>query len=135
MLVSGPLPGSRGALFPTLQAGGLAEGAVRRAWAALRYGAWSVTPLLRIWQGPIEGPEAGQHPVHGGYRPVVVDITAFYRPQLPGPDGKHDDAPAGKALPVVLMGPVETTGRLNGWRLAVLREVLRASADDAGEAG
>jgi len=59
MLVSGPLPGSRGALFPTLQAGGLAEGAVRRAWAALRYGAWSVTPLLRIWQGPIEGPEGG----------------------------------------------------------------------------
>jgi len=48
MPVGGPLPGSRGALFPALQAGGLAAEAVRRAWAALRYGVWSVTRLLRV---------------------------------------------------------------------------------------
>jgi len=98
MLISGPLLGSRGALFPVLQAGGLAEEAVRRAWAALRYGAWSATRLLRVRQGPIEGLEGWQHSVHGGYRPVAVDITAFYRPRLPGLNGKDYDALAGKAL-------------------------------------
>ena len=66
---------------------------------------------------------------------MAVDITAFYRPQLPGPDGKHDEAFAGEALPAVLMGLVGRTDGMNGQRLAVLREVLRVSADDAGEAG
>ena len=135
MPVSGPLLGSRDALFPALQAGGLTKGAVRRAWAALRYGVWSVTTLLRIWQGYIEGLEGWQYPVHGGYRPVAVDITAFYRPQLPGLESKPYDALAGKALPAVLIGLVGMTGSLNGRRLAVPHEVLRVSADDASEAG
>ena len=38
MLVSGHLLASCGALFPALQATGLGKEAVRRAWAAFRYG-------------------------------------------------------------------------------------------------
>jgi len=106
MLVSGHLLTSRGALFPALQASGLAEDAVRRAWAAFRYGVWSIATLLRIWQGYIEGLES-----------------------------KHYYAPAGKALPAVLIGLVGMTGNLNGQRLAVPREILRVSADDPSEAG
>jgi len=46
MLVSGALLSSRGALFPALQAVGLKEDEVRRAWSAFRYGAWSTTELV-----------------------------------------------------------------------------------------
>ena len=134
MLVSGHLLLSRGALFPALQATGLGKKAVRRAWAAFRYGVWSITTLLRIWQGTIEGLEGWQYHVHGGYRPVAVDITAFYRPQLQEVESKHYYAPAGKALPAVLIGLVGMTGSLNGQRLAIPREILRVSADDPGEA-
>ena len=66
---------------------------------------------------------------------MVVDIIAFYRPRLPGLNGKDYDAPAGKALPAGLIGLVGMTGSLNGQHLAVPRETLRVSADDAGEAG
>ena len=46
MLVSGALLASRGALFPALQAIGLGAAEARRAWAAFRYGTWSITPML-----------------------------------------------------------------------------------------
>jgi len=134
MLVSGHLLASRGALFPALQAAGLEKEAVRRAWAAFRYGVWNIATLLRIWQRHIEGLEDWQYHVHEGYRPVAVDITAFYRPQLQGLNSKHYYAPAGKALPAVLIGLVGVTGSLNGQRLAVPRDVLRVSADDPSEA-
>jgi hypothetical protein len=54
MLVSGALLASRGALFPALQAIGLEAAEVRRAWAAFRYGAWSINPLLQTWQTHID---------------------------------------------------------------------------------
>ena len=46
MLLSGRLLLSRGAVFPGLAALGLAEAAVRRAWAALAYGKWHAAQLL-----------------------------------------------------------------------------------------
>ncbi len=134
MLVSGHLLPSRGALFPALQASGLPDDAVRRAWAAFRYGVWNIATLLRIWQGYIEGLEGWQYHVHSGYRAVAVDITAFYRPKLKGLKSKHYYGPAGKALPAVLIGLVGVTGSLNGQRLAVPREFLQGSANDPGEA-
>ena len=65
---------------------------------------------------------------------MAVDITAFYRPQLQEVKSKHYHAPAGKALPAVLIGLVGATGSLNGQRPAIPREILRASADDPSEA-
>src|SRR3970040_3057086 len=55
MLVSGALLPQRGALFPALQATGLSEQAIRRAWAAFRRGAWQTAIILRLWQEQIEG--------------------------------------------------------------------------------
>ncbi len=49
-LVSGQLLKSRGAIFPALQAIGLKAPAIRRAWAALRCGSWSIAELLASWQ-------------------------------------------------------------------------------------
>ena len=133
MLVSGHLLQSRGALFPALKATGLSDAAVRRAWVAFRGGVWQITVLLRLWQAHIEGLPGWSYHQHDGYRAVTVDITAFYRPQLKGCPSKHYYAPAGKALPAVIMGVVGVTGSLNGQRLAVPREFLRVEPDDPSE--
>lgn len=134
MLVSGHLLQSRGALFPALKAAGLSDAGVRRAWAAFRGGVWQIAVLLRLWQAHVEGLEGFAYHSHAGYRAVNVDITAFYRPQLKSCPSKHYYAPAGKALPAVIMGLVGVTGSLHGQRLAVPREILRVASQDPGEA-
>jgi len=135
MLVSGHLLQSRGALFPALKATGLSDAAVRRAWAAFRGGVWQTAVLLRLWQVHIEGLPGWRYHQYDGYRAVSVDITAFYRPQLKDCPSKHYYAPAGKALPAVIMGVVGVTGRLHGQRLAVPREFLRVKLNDPSEKG
>jgi len=135
MLISGQLLASRGALFPGLKASGLSDEAARRAWAAFRGGVWRIAVLLRLWQAQIEGLPGWYYHRHGGYRAVPVDITAFYRPQLKGLESKHYYAPAGKALPAVVIGVVGVTGSLNGQRLAAPRDFLRVTTDDPGEKG
>jgi len=133
MLVSGHLLASRGAVFPALKATGLADDAVRRAWAAMRGGVWQMADLLQGWQQQVEALEAFAYHRHGGYRAVNVDLTAFYRPQLTHCPSQHYYAPAGKALPAVILGLVGVTGSLNGQRLAVPREILRVAPDDTSE--
>jgi len=133
MLVSGHLLASRGALFPALQATGLPDEAVRRAWAAFRYGVWQMADLLGLWRAQLEAHPAWHYHRHHGYRAVNVDLTAFYRPQLADCPSKHYYAPAGKALPAVIMGLVGVTGSLHSQRLALPREILRVSPKDPSE--
>jgi len=66
MLVSGSLLPSRGALFPALQAIGLSPAAVRRAWAAFRWGAWEIGVLLLIWRQYVEKEQAWQVRLYEG---------------------------------------------------------------------
>jgi len=67
MLVSGALLPSRGAVFPALQAGGLAPAAVRRAWAALHAGQWHSADLLTTWR---------QYVLADQQRPVAMPATS-----------------------------------------------------------
>jgi hypothetical protein len=130
MLISGALLPNRGALHPALKAIGLSEKAIRRAWAAFRGGAWSIVFLLHIWQTHIEGIPAWQHHEYEGYRPVGVDITAFWRPALQGCPSKYYHPQAGKALPAVIMGVVGQTGSINDQRLALPRDFIRVESED-----
>jgi len=82
MLVTGMLLPSRGALFPALQAMGLPTAAVRRAWAAFRYGAWDIAPLLSAWEQYVSEQDEWRPRRYAGYVPKAVDLTAFWRPQL-----------------------------------------------------
>ena len=82
MVLCGKLLLSRGAIFPGLSAVGLSEGAVRRAWAALGRGSWTSDRLVKAWARVVEAEGFWQPHLHGGYHPVAVDITAFYRPRL-----------------------------------------------------
>src|SRR4051812_50219389 len=69
MLVSGQLLATRGAVIPGLSACGLADGAVRRAWAALGQGDWTSADLLAQWRGVGGGGGGGGGDTPCGYYP------------------------------------------------------------------
>jgi hypothetical protein len=130
MLVSGRLLGSRGALFAGLSDCGLPARAVRRAWAALGQGGWTSAALLARWADAVQAEGRWQPCRHGGYRPVAVDVTGFWRPRLRGCPTVHYHGPAGKALPAIPLGLVAGVGRVGAQRLAVPRAFVRADGAD-----
>lgn len=132
-LVSGTLLPSRGALFPALLAIGLAAPEVRRAWAAVRYGAWQTADLLAGWEDYVQAEQQWQPVAYAGYYPKAVDLAAFWRPALQTCQSQHYYAPAGKALKAVVFGLVARVGRVNGQRIAVLTDVVRGDLADPGE--
>jgi hypothetical protein len=130
MLVSGQLLATRGAVIPGLSACGLSARAVRRAWAALGRGNWSSAALLARWSALVRAEGRWQPQCHGGYHPVAVDVTAFFRPQLRGCPTTHYQAQAGKALPAIPLGVLGPVGRVGAQRLALPRAFVRADPTD-----
>ncbi len=130
MVVSGQLLATRGAVIPGLSACGLPERAVRRAWAALGQGDWTSAGLLAHWAALVETEGRFVPQQHGGYHPVAVDVTAFFRPQLRGCATTHYHAEAGKALPAIPLGLLGPVGRVGTQRLALPRAFVRADPAD-----
>jgi hypothetical protein len=133
MQISGSLLPSRGALFPALQAIGLQPASTRRAWAAFRYGAWQIDDLLIAWEDHVIGQGQWQEHQYDGYRPKAVDLTAYWRLTLRGLQTKHYYPPAGKALPAVVLGIIARVGSVNGQRVAIITDLVRADPDDPSE--
>jgi hypothetical protein len=133
MQLSGQLLSSRGALFPALQAIGLLPEATRRAWAAFRYGSWEIAELLEAWVGHVEAQGQWHAPSYEGYKPVAVDLTAYWRPGLRGWLSKHYHALAGKALPAVVVGIIARVGRVQAQRVAIPTQLVRTDAQDSAE--
>ena len=133
MLVSGALLPQRGAIFPALKAIGLSDEETRRAWAAFRKGVWQITVLLRIWQAYVMGLEGWQSHCYEGYRPVAVDVTAFWRPKLKNCPSKHYHPAANRALPAVIFGVVGQVGEINGQRIALPCSFERVHPKDPSE--
>lgn len=132
-IVTGCLLPSRGAVFPALLAIGLSTEGVRRAWAALRYGAWETDELLTDWETYVLEQGQWQPRQHGGFTSIGVDLTPFWRPTLKNWQVKHYHPAAGKALPAIPFGLIVRVGDVNGQRVPVIREIVRASPDDVGE--
>src|SRR5215210_6543368 len=130
LLVSGRLLATRGALFPGLSDCGLEAPAVRRAWAALGHGDWTSAQLLARWAALVQQEGQWQPQVHGGYRPVAVDVTGFWRPRLRACPTSHYHGVAGKALPAIPLGLIAPVGRVGAQRLALPRALVRADPDD-----
>ncbi len=130
MLVSGRLLDSRGALIPGLSAAGLTDGQVRRAWAAVGAETWTLEELLGRWRSEVEQAGHWQPHTHGGYRPVAVDVTGFWRPRLRACPTTHDHGVAGKALPAIPVGLLARVGRVGTQRLPVPVAFVRADAGD-----
>jgi hypothetical protein len=126
MVLCGKLLLSRGAIFPGLSAIGLSEGAVRRAWVALGRGSWTSQRLVKQWARVVEAEGFWQPHLHGGYRPVAVDITAFSRPRLQGCPTSHYSATAGKAVPAIPVGIIARIGSVGAQRFGVPLRLVRA---------
>jgi hypothetical protein len=133
MLVSGALLPQRGALFPALKAIGLSDAATRRAWAAFRRGAWQTAVVLRLWQAYIHALPGWQVHRHAGYRAIVVDTTAFWRPALRNCPSQHYHPGAGRALPAVVFGIAGEVGEIGGQRVACPRAFERVHPKDPSE--
>jgi hypothetical protein len=127
-LLSGRLLAQRGALIPALAASGLPPAAVRRAWAALAYGAWNVTALLTAWQTVLQQEKRWQAHRYEGYQPVAVDLVGFFRPRLKQCASKHYASQAGQALPAISLGMVAAIGSVGTQVVPVLRAVVRNPA-------
>jgi hypothetical protein len=134
MLLSGRLLLSRGAVIPGLAALGLAEAAVRRAWAALAYGKWHVAQLLEAWEQFVQHEKVFHAHEHGGYRAVACDLVGFFRPRLRDCPTKHYSSAAGKALPAIPLGIAARVGTVGTQRLAVPCLLVRGEAADTSEA-
>ena len=130
MVLCGKLLLSRGAIFPGLSAVGLSEGAVRRAWAALGHGSWTSQRLVKQWARVVEAEGFWQPHLHGGYHPVAVDITAFYRPRLQECPTSHYSTTAGKALPAIPLGIIARVGSVGAQRFGLPRGLVRADPAD-----
>ena len=133
MLVSGALLPNRGAIFPALQAIGLSDGAIRRAWRAFRSGKWQIATLLGWWRDYVHGLPGWTVHRYEGYVPVTVDVTAFWRPALKTCPSKHYHPAAQRALPAVIMGLVGEVGEIQGQRLALPRSIERVHPKDPSE--
>ena len=131
MVLCGKLLLSRGAIFPGLSAVGLSEGAVRRAWVALGQGSWTSDRLVKSWARVVEAEGFWQPHLHGGYHPVAVDITAFYRPRLQACPTSHYSTTAGKAVPAIPVGIIARIGSVARQRFGLPRGLVRADPDDA----
>jgi hypothetical protein len=130
MLLSGKALLTRGAIIPGLSAVGLSEGAVRRAWAALGRGRWTSDRLVTSWARVVEAEGYWQPHRHGGYQPVAVDITAFWRPRLQGCPTSHYSATAGKALAAIPVGIIARVGSVAQQRFGLPRGLVRADPQD-----
>jgi len=133
-LLSGQLLPSRGALFPALKAIGLEDEAVRRAWTAISKGVWQTALLIELWRRHVEGLPDWKRHEYEGYKPVVADVTAFWRPTLKNCPSKHYHPAAGRALPAVIFGVVGKVGEINGQRIALPQAFERVYPTDSSEA-
>lgn len=133
MLLSGRLLESRGALFPALAATGLADDAVRRAWAALAYGRWEIAPLVASWQQMVEREGHWQPHTHAGLHPVACDLVGFFRPRLQHCPSQHFSSQAGKALPAIPLGIAVRVGSVGSQRVPLPCLLVRADQGDARE--
>jgi hypothetical protein len=130
LLVSGRLLTTRGALFPGLSDCGLEAAAVRRAWAALGHGDWTAGQLLARWEAVVQQEGQWQPHTHGGYRPVAVDVTGFWRPRLRACPTTHYHGTAGRALPAIPVGLIARVGSVGAQRLPLPRAFVRADPHD-----
>ena len=102
----------RGGAHPRLGGDGLAGG----GGAAGRPQGGRSERLLTSWAAQVAHEGRWQPSCYEGYRPVAVDVTAFWRPRLHDCPTSHYSAEAGKALPAIPMGIIGRIGRVGSQR-------------------
>lgn len=133
-ICSGQLLAQRGALVPALAAIGLDDVTVRRAWSAFARGGWQCARMVTALGALVEQEARWQAHVHGGYKPVACDLTAFYRPTLQECHTSHYDSHAQRQLPALVFGLIVRVGSVDTQRVPVPVAIVRAATDDDSEA-
>lgn len=125
-ILTGSFLPSRGAIFPGLKLSGFTADESRRSWTAMRHGVWRIDDLLASWRNYVQSQDRWQGHEYDGYRPVAIDITAFWRPKLKGKVGKYFNGLANRLLAGVGLALIVEVGQVDGHRLPVLRKIIRA---------
>jgi hypothetical protein len=133
-MLNGSFLKSRGAVHGALAESGFTPGQIRRSWSALRYGVWSPTELLSRWRAIVEREGRWQPREYEGYRPLAVDITAFWRPKLQGWLGKFFCRLVNRAIKGVGFGVITQVGQVDGQRIPLLKRIIRVKQADMSEA-
>jgi hypothetical protein len=90
--------------------------------------------LLILWREQIQSHPDWKVHRYEGYRPIPVDVTAFWRPALKNCPSKHYHPAANRALPAVIFGISGEVGELNGQRIALPRMFERVHPKEPSEA-
>jgi hypothetical protein len=131
MVLSGQLLSSRGGVIPGLAAMGLPAPAVRRAWAALGQGAWTIGELIARWHQVVAKEGKWQARRHGGYGAVAADVTHIVRPRLKS-CGRREYLPGAKqTVPTIPVGIVARVGEVGRQRLGQVLTLVRADGEAA----
>lgn len=134
---SGQLLAQRGGLIPALAASGFDKKTVLRGWYAFALGRWQCATLVSALAALVQREGLWQAHVHGGYKPVACDLTAFYRPSLHDCHTSHYYAPAQRQLRAVPFGLVMRVGSVanqsGSQRVPVPVAIVRAAVDQASD--
>lgn len=132
-MITGCFLSSRGAIHSALLRSGFKPGEIRRSWRALRWGQWHIHELVQRFRQQVEQNGAWQRHEYGGYWPVAVDTTAYWRPRLQGWPGKLYRQLAGKAMTGIGFGLMADVGQVGQQRLPLLRAIVRGHDAAASE--
>jgi len=130
-MITGSFLSSRGAVHSALVWSGFEADETRRSWRALRWGKWCIHELVQRFRQQVAQTGQWQSREHGGYRPVAVDTTAYWRPRLQGWPGKLYRQLAGKAMTGIGFGLIADVGQVGEQRLPLIRRIVRGQ--DAAE--
>jgi len=130
-IISGAFLPARGAVHTALNERGFTTQEIRRSWRALHSGQWHIHELTHRFREIVLSEGQWQPSICGGLRPVAVDLTAIWRPNLQGWPGKMFRSLAGKKRTGIGFGLIADVGMILGQRFPLLRAIVRA--ETAGE--
>lgn len=133
-IVSGAFVRSRGAVHSGMQEAGFRDEEINRGWQALCYGVWRSEELLRRWREWVREETAWQPHDYDGWRPLAIDLTAFWRPRLQGWTARFFHPVAQRLMPGVAFAVVVEVGHSGRQRIPLLRKLIRGDREGETEA-
>ena len=88
---------------------------------------------LTRWRHLVLSEKRWQTREYEGWRPLAVDITAFWRPQLKFWSNKFFHRLANRLIKGVGFGVITQIGEIDGQRLPLLKRIIRANPSGDGE--
>jgi hypothetical protein len=132
-IISGAFLPGRGAIHAALSERGFTPQEIRRCWRALWAGQWHIHELIRHFRDQVLADGQWQPSLCGGLRPVAVDLTAIWRPNLQGWPGKMFRRLAEKKKTGIGFGLIADVGAIGEQRVPLIRAIVRGETAGASE--